>query len=106
MNETIRPILPKVQYRKRTFFERRLPQSGELSCKVGDVVKPFDILGSTFVSVDKRAWRVSTAEWSVKVADGAALSSGDVILSKKSWLPIKRTVVAMPFSGTASVLIE
>lgn len=104
--ELLRPIIKKVYFTKKAFFERGLPQEGEIVCKVGDIVKPFDILGSTFVSLDKRSWRLSSKEWSIKVADGTSLNSGDILAAKKNILPSKKEVIRMPFSGSVSILVD
>jgi len=104
--ELLRPIIKKVYFTKKAFLERGLPQEGEIVCKVGDTVKPFDILGSTFVSLDKRSWRLSSKEWSIRVADGTSLSSGDILASKKNILPFKKEVIRMPFSGSVSILVD
>ncbi len=104
--ELLRPLLKKVYFTKKAFFERGLPQEGEIVCKVGDTVKPFDILGSTFVSIDKRSWRLSSKEWSIKVADGTSLSSSDILASKKNIFSFKSEVIRMPFSGSVSILID
>ena len=105
MIETVRPVIKKVVYKDNTFFERTLPQEGEITCKVGESVKPFDVLGSTFVSLDKRSWRMNSAQWSVEVGDGQSLNAGDVLARKKSLLPFRREVIRMPFSGTVSLLV-
>lgn len=104
--ELLRPIIKKVYFTKKAFFERGLPQEGEIICKVGDTVMPFDILGSTFVSIDKRSWRLSSKEWSIKVADGTSLNGGDVLASKKNIFSFKSEVIRMPFSGSVSILID
>jgi len=104
--ELLRPIIKKVYFTKKAFLERGLPQEGEIVCKVGDTVKPFDILGSTFVSLDKRFYRLNTKEWSIKVADGASLNAGDILASKKNILPFKKEVIRMPFSGSVSILVD
>lgn len=104
--ELLRPIIKKVYFTQKAFFERGLPQEGEIVCKVGDTIKPFDILGSTFVSLDKRFWRLNTKEWSIKVADGTSLSSGDILASKKNIFSFKKEVIRMPFSGSVSILVD
>lgn len=104
--EIYRPHIQKIFYQDQVFFERVLPSEGEISCRVGDRVRPFDVLGSTFVSGEKRSWRISARDWDVLATDGQALNSGDVLARKRGWPFLKNEVLKMPFSGSVAIFVE
>lgn len=90
----------QVFYSKKVFFERTLPKAGEILVKVGDLVKPFDILGFTYVSPLSR--RLSLAAGSrVSISDGEEVSLGQVVALKPGfWF---REKVKAPIAGRAEV---
>lgn len=102
----IRPVIKRVFYAKNAFLERSLPGEGRISVKVGDRVKPFDVLATSFLSLSKKSWRLSLKEWRVLVSDGDSRGSGDLIAKKKSLIPLKTEGLKMPFDGSVNLSSE
>lgn len=90
----------KIFYNKRVFLEKTLPKEGELLVKVGDLVKPFNILGYTYLSLNSRDLKLPKGS-KVLVADGESVSFDQVIARKKRF--IKTDLVRAPFSGIVQI---
>lgn len=102
----LRPILNKVYYKKETFLERRLPQAGEIAVKVGDAVRPFTVLGATFVSLKKQSWNFDSAKWKLRVTDGQRLGERTVVAAAKKPPFFKGDEVKTPVAGVVTVNSE
>ena len=90
----------KVFYNKRVFLEKTLPKEGEIQVRVGDLVKPFDILGFTYLSLNSRDLKLPEKS-RLLVADGEAVSFDQVLAERKGF--IKKDIVRAPIAGLVQV---
>jgi len=90
----------KVFYNKHIFLEKTLPKEGELLVKVGDMVRPFDILGYTYLSLNSKDLKLPAGS-KLQVSDGEAVAFDQVLSRKKKFL--KNEEIRAPFSGVVQI---
>lgn len=81
-------------------MEKTLPKEGNISVKAGDLVKPFDILGYTFLSLNKRSLSVPQGA-RIMVGEGESVTY-DQVLSKKTRF-LRSIILRAPFAGIVHI---
>lgn len=93
-------VKKKIFYNKRLFLEKTLPKEGEITVKPGDLVRPFDILGYTYISLNKKELKYPLGA-KIMVSDGEPVVYDQVLVSKKR--VFKSEQVKAPFSGIVKI---
>lgn len=90
----------QVFYNQKFFLEKRLPKSGEVLVRVGDVVKPFDVLGFTYVSRLARKVLVPVGA-RLLVSEGEMVTADQVLAVRPGF--IKKQEILAPLAGTVQL---
>lgn len=93
----------QIFYALRVFLEKTLPKRGEILVRTGEAVKPFTVLGHTYLSLFKKRWPLRKGSL-VVVGDGAAVAAGEVLAKKSSLM--QQELIKSSLSGTARVYEE
>lgn len=78
-------VKKQVFYRPQVFLEKTLPKEGEILAKEGDLVKPFDILGYTYVSPLQRQLKIPPGS-KILVSQGEDVVLGQVLAKKSGFI--------------------
>lgn len=81
-------------------MEKTLPKEGEMLVKRGDLVRSFDILGQTFISLNKKNLMLPPGA-KIMVEDGDSVSFDQILAIKRSFL--RTWSLRSPFSGTIKI---
>ncbi len=101
------PLLRKVELSSKSFLERALPTPGAIRVKVGDIVRPFDIVADTLVNLQEQTVNLRTLfkigkkslDEYMRKREGEGFKRGDMIA--ESWGPLgfQRKQLLGPFDG-------
>ncbi|MCL5004025.1 MAG: hypothetical protein M1352_02010 [Patescibacteria group bacterium] len=94
-------VKKQVFYNPRVFLEKTLPKEGEILVKVGDRVKPFDVLGFTYVSLTRQRLSVPK-DGKILVAEGEKVSYNQPLVKIRRFLGSHE--IKSPIPGTVNLL--
>lgn len=90
----------KIFYNKQVFLEKTLPKEGEILVKKDDHVRSFDILGRTFISLNKKNFKLPPGA-KILVGEGESVSYDQILAKKRSYF--RTWSVRSPFAGTVKI---
>lgn len=101
------PYLKKIELSSQNFLERSLPSPGEIRVKVGDIVRPFDIVADTLINLREQTINIKTLFKTGKdpvdkfllKREGEGFKRGDVIAEKSGFFGYSSKHLIAPFDG-------
>lgn len=101
------PLLRKVELSSKSYLERILPAPGTIRVKVGEIVRPFDIVADSMINLQEQAVNLRTLlniknkslDEFMRKREGEGFKKGEMIAESWGKLGFQRKQLLGPFDG-------